>query len=138
MSDQVIRRLDLAGGFTADADWTNPANAPLASSPLLRVTGSQIRFAFVGRAGPTDSAALVDVGSLTVDSCLMLRVGGDGYARSTSSAEANGGVPISGRIWTVADDLERGDIVRLNIVALAGVGALPSLWVYLLGGAVRL
>jgi len=131
-SETLIRRISLSG-WTFDTDWTDPANPPPDSSPRLRFTNSTVQFALVGKDGLGDGAANVDVGTLTVDAWLGLETGGQ-MRRGATIAEATG-EELSGRVHLVSNDAIPGTIGRLNIANLTNVGALPALWVYLLGGA---
>lgn len=126
----LIRRLALSGDY-ADTDWTNPATPPPDSVRELKVTSSSMQFAFQGRSSEADDAAVVDVGTLEVDAYLVTSLG-DGYVRSKSLVEIEGGT-LSGRIKLVAGDTILGEIVRLHL-ALTSVGALPVLDVHLLSG----
>lgn len=130
---QLLRRINLADGFTGDADWTNPANTPPAAAGRLVATSSKILFGLIGKASTEDGAAGEDMGSMTFDAWIGLDVGG-GVSRYTSVKEANGGVELAARVLTVEDDVEVGETYRLNIASLTNVGP-ASLWVYVISGA---
>jgi hypothetical protein len=128
----LIRRISLAG-WAFDTDWTNPANAPPDNARRLKFTSSTVLFAVVGKDGTGDAALDVDVGTLTIDAWLGLEVGGQ-VRRGGSIVETRAS-ELNARILLKANDAVPGMFGYLNISSLTNVGALASLWVYILSGA---
>jgi hypothetical protein len=128
----LIRRISLAG-WTFDTDWTDPANAPPSNAPRLKFTSSTVLFAVVGKDGTGDAALDVDVGTLTLDAWLGLEVGGQ--VRRGSSIVETRASELNARILLKANDAVPGMFGYLNISSLTNVGALASLWVYIISGA---
>lgn len=133
MADRPIRRLDLSTGWVGDTDWTDPGNPVPSSARRLKFTADKVQFSVVGKSGTEDSATDVDVGLLTVDAYLGLEIGGQ-IRRGLLVSEAMGS-PQSGRIRLVSTDVVAGRFGYFNVAALANVGALPALWIYLISGA---
>lgn len=129
---QVIRRIDLSGGFIGDDDWTNPANAVPAAVRRLKATTTKMKFALLGKASTLDDAAGDDIGSMTFNAFLGLELDGQ-IVRGSSVAEV-GGSELSTRVIFLEEDVEPGQVYVLNLANLTAVGA-AALWVYLVSGA---
>jgi hypothetical protein len=128
----LIRRISLAG-WAFDTDWTDPANVRPDNVRRLKFASSTVLFALVGKASGADDALDVDIGTLTVDAWLGLEVGGQ-VRRGGSIIESRGS-ELNARILLKANDAVPGRYGYFNIASLTNVGALASLWVYILSGA---
>jgi hypothetical protein len=119
-SGLLIRRLNLTG-WTFDAAWTDPANVPPMGARRLKFTMPTVQFALVGKDGTGGAALDVDVGTLTVNAWLGMKVGTQ-VRRGATIVEATGS-ELSSRIHIISNDAIPGTFGWLNIANLLAVGS---------------
>jgi len=127
----IVRQLVISPGPFADTDWLDPAIMPPDSARRFRITGDRLQFALRGRASTAPDAAIVSLGTMTVDAYVAVELDGGGRSRDKTVVEIEGST-LPGQVLLQSDLHSRGRIGRLHLT-LTDVSA-PVVEALLLAG----
>ena len=127
---QLIRKIVSPGPTYADTDWLDPAVTIPDNARQIKILSRPVVFALRGRASSAEDAAIVSLGSMTVDAYMLVEHPGGGTSRGYSIVEAEGAA-VPGQLL-FESNVVPGRIGRLHL-SLATMSA-PVIDVLLLSG----
>lgn len=110
----IVRQIVISPGPYADTNWLDPAVTPPDNARRFRLVGEQLQFALRGRASEAPDAAIVSLGTMTVDAFVALETPGGGVSRDKSVLETEGS-SLPGQVLLQSRVYSRGAVGRLHL-----------------------